>query len=445
MAADEKLLHSGLSKGFVRGIVLHTLNTTILHQSRMKKVDKEFQEQGCTGWQVFTNCYIGRNRLTMDISHAPYALKRTQYNSTVIPKRSDMAPEERAGQKYAEQNLKEITVQISADSRSWISPHIEPYTEFNLIEHYQPVPGEGIKFWMWIWALRIGVLFLAITMGIFTLEVFSLLSDIIPILSRNIPFIGSDIPIHQLVGATTGVILAWYGGRESYKRLERPLVATFECDFSKRIHLPEHVKEHIEFEKAIKSGDAHKTLGDFFRQTFIFKRKKLTPALQADRVVLFKEPFRIGMYHRQSRLLQYKGTRKNTWGDWLAKKKDLGWFRDQFFDLDLNELGDNDFLNVKQSIYFDLGNITLKFNFPFLKLETHRLEEQMIGDLHFPTNDHEFVIKGSITKNNDLHQEIKDKEKLCYVRSVAKKVDQFYVRYKDGDNPQWTIEFPDSE
>ncbi|MFX1511045.1 MAG: hypothetical protein ACFFCQ_00450 [Promethearchaeota archaeon] len=418
------------------------MNTTILHQNKIKKVDQEFQEQGCTGFQVFANCYLGRNRFTMDISHGPYQLKRIQYNSTVIPKKSEMTPEEQTGQKFAEENLKEISVQVSADSRSWISPYIEPYTEFNLINYYKAVSGEGKKFWVQLWVLRMVVFLLAVTLGIFTLEFFSWLNDtdLIPLMSRDIPVIGEDIPVLELIGATTGIFLAFHASRGLYRRIQRPLEATFECDFSRRVHLPDHIKEHIAFEEAIKSGNAHETLGDYFRQTFVFKRQKLTPAMQADRVVLFKEPFRIGGFHRQSRLLQYKGTRKNTWGDWLARKKDLGWFRDNFFDLDLQELGDNDFLNIKQNIYFDLGKITIKLNFPILRLETHTIEGQKIGDLHFPTNDQKYVIRGSITKNKELHQEIKAKEQLCYVRSSAKKVDEFQVIFS-AQTEQWEINF----
>ncbi|MFX0094972.1 MAG: hypothetical protein ACFFBD_24770 [Candidatus Hodarchaeota archaeon] len=430
MSPSSPLKYTHIKKNFLFGILYDVINTTFLHHNQFKHIDKNLESLGLRGWQSFPNLYLGKKTLLGEVSHAPYELKRVRYNRDVFPRHDEVKdPDIKGGMYYASKDFCRMAVQVSIDTGSKIPLRdIGSYDEKDLIGKYQQVSGEGVLFSLKIFVLRFVTLLLALTLGVLGAIFIAFLenSGILPQLEQSFEFFFTieTISIYDILGPAAGIVIAFYSGRKIYQFLHRPVLATFQRDFSDRITFYEQRDDEIDFEFCYdEEKPSNNILKDFMKQSYIFRRHHKTPIhFQADKVTHINEIFRITNMKRKQIILRYNGHLRS-FRQLFRRFPTLGYFSDHFLVMPLEDFEERTPFKVKEIRYMHVGAYNLKFNFPPIELTV----KDGFGAIQ-PCQDEEelCVIKGLATKNPVLFDELKRKEQVSHTESLVEG-DKFWL------------------
>ncbi|MFX0064994.1 MAG: hypothetical protein ACFFC7_22695 [Candidatus Hermodarchaeota archaeon] len=438
--SDSCRQHTHLKKNFLLGILYDIINTTFLHYNQFKHVDSEIADLGLEGWQSFPNFYLGKKMLLGEVSHAPYELKRVRYNKELFPALNDVKDALiKEGMHYSSNNFHRMAVQVSLDTESNVEfQNIGPYDEKDLIGNYDQVPGEGWLFSFKLIFIRFITLTIALWLGLLSAIIIAFLeaSGILPQLEQPITLflhIGA-ISIYDILGPAAGIIIAFYSGRQIFRLLHKPMLATFQRDFSDRLAYGKIHDDEMDFEfRYDEDTPVNNLLKDFMKESFIFRRHHKTPShLTADRIVHINEIFRITRKKRKQLILKYDGHFRPL-NQLFRRYATLGFFSDHFIVMSLEDF-DEECFTLKEIRYMHVGKYNLKFNFPPVDL----IVDHGFGAIQPHLNEEGlYIIKGLVNKNPYLFNELKRKEQVTHTESLVEG-DAFWLIF-DPAQMTWQI------
>ena len=173
-------------------------------------------------------------------------------------------------------------------------------------------------------------------------------------------------------------------------------------------------------------------LKDFMKESFIFRRHYQTPShLIADRVVHINEIFRITRMKRKQLILKYYGHFRSL-NRLFRRYATLGFFSDHFIVMSLEDF-DKECFTLKEIRYMHVGQYNLKFNFPAVDL----MIDHGFGAIQPNLEENLYVIKGLVTKNPHLFNELKRKEQVTHTKSLVEG-DAFWLIF-DPIKMTWKI------